>query len=74
MGLGDVTMKLKWSSFICLAAICSVGSPPPTLALEVGDQAPTFSGQSTQGDIHLVDYAGKKNVVLALYFAIFTPV
>lgn len=49
-------------------------SPAASPALDVGDQAPLFTGNSTQGTIALADYQGKKNVVLALYFAVFTPV
>jgi peroxiredoxin Q/BCP len=52
----------------------ALGMPLSTFALEVGDKAPLFEGASTQGDIRLTDYLGKKNVVLALYFAVFTPV
>jgi hypothetical protein len=48
--------------------------PALSFGLDVGDNAPLFSGNSTQGKIQLADYLGKKNVVLALYFAIFTPV
>lgn len=40
----------------------------------VGQPAPDFSGESTFGTIRLGDYAGKKNVILAFYFADFTPV
>jgi peroxiredoxin len=43
-------------------------------ALDVGDSAPVFQALSTQGPIDLKEYAGKKNVVLALYYADFTPV
>lgn len=43
-------------------------------ALEAGDKAPLFKAESTQGTISLNDYLGKKNVVLAFYFADFTPV
>jgi peroxiredoxin Q/BCP len=43
-------------------------------ALEAGDKAPLFKAESTQGTIGLDDYLGKKNVVLAFYFADFTPV
>jgi hypothetical protein len=45
-----------------------------SFALDVGDKAPLFGGHSTQGYIQLSEYLGKKNVVLALYFAVFTPV
>jgi hypothetical protein len=48
--------------------------PAVSFGLDVGDNAPLFSGNSTQGKIQLADFLGKKNVVLALYFAIFTPV
>ena len=48
--------------------------PAESFGLDVGDKAPLFSGNSTQGKIQLTDFQGKKNVVLALYFAIFTPV
>ncbi len=43
-------------------------------ALDVGDPAPDFQGISTQGPISLAGYQGKDNVILALYFAAFTPV
>jgi hypothetical protein len=42
-------------------------------ALEVGMSAPDFSGASTQGPLRLGELRGK-NVVLAFYFADFTPV
>mgnify|MGYP001378756105 CR=1 FL=1 len=43
-------------------------------ALEVGQSVPLFTGESTQGTIHLGDILGEKHVVLAFYFADFTPV
>ena len=48
--------------------------PAESFGLDVGEKAPLFSGNSTQGKLQLIDFQGKKNVVLALYFAIFTPV
>ncbi len=48
--------------------------PSWALSLDVGDTAPVFQAPSTLGLIDLKDYAGKKNVVLALYYADFTPV
>jgi hypothetical protein len=48
--------------------------PPASFALDVGDQAPGFTANSTLGEVSLADYAGKKNVVLPLYFAVFTSV
>ena len=52
-----------------LGAIGSIG----TRSREVGDQAPGFEAPSTRGTIHLADYLGKKSVVLAFYYADFTP-
>ena len=43
-------------------------------ALEVGDEAPLSEGISDKGPIKLIDYRGKKNVVLAFYFADFTSI
>ena len=45
-----------------------------TMAVQVGDEAPDFTAQSTAGKISLSDYRGEKNVVLALYYFINTPV
>ncbi|MFO7982547.1 MAG: hypothetical protein R6V08_03755 [Desulfuromonadales bacterium] len=43
------------------------------VALEVGDPAPDFSAPSTHGEIALSSLFDKGTVVLALYFADFTP-
>ena len=48
--------------------------PASAFALSTGDKAPAFSTPSSQGEISLADYDGKKNVVLALYFAVFSSV
>ena len=48
--------------------------PSWVFALEIGNRAPFFQAPSTQGLIDLEAYAGKKNIVLALYYADFTPV
>jgi cytochrome oxidase Cu insertion factor (SCO1/SenC/PrrC family) len=49
---------------------------PEPLKLKVGDQAPDFTMQYFDGsdrkDVHLSDYRGKKNVVLAFYIFAFT--
>jgi hypothetical protein len=42
-------------------------------ALDIGTPAPDFTGESTQGTIRLSELRGQ-NVVLAFYFADFTPV
>lgn len=49
-------------------------SPGIVLGLEAGDRAPLFEGASTQGQVRLQDFLGKKHVVLAFYFGDFTPV
>jgi hypothetical protein len=43
-------------------------------ALQVGDIAPDFEVQSTQGPLRLGDLVGKGPVVLAFYYLDFTPV
>jgi cytochrome oxidase Cu insertion factor (SCO1/SenC/PrrC family) len=65
---------------------CAQGTPPaaappaavprPTpapLALKVGDEAPDFTLPATDGTkVHLADFRGKSNVVLAFYVLAFT--
>ena len=65
-------MRMKW--FVLIVGICIIGIPLIGHALDVGDKAPFFEAPSTQGTIRLADYQGKKHVVLAFYFADFTPV
>ena len=48
--------------------------PVMAAALEVGDEAPLFEAISDKGPVNLIDYRGRKNVVLAFYFADFSPV
>lgn len=67
-------IKTRTVFLISFIVLTLLWIPTASLGLNVGDQAPLFSGNSTQGIIQLADYIGKKNVVLALYFAIFTPV
>ena len=66
------TSRNMWALIIIAGFIFCM--PIKSLALKVGDKAPHFAGSSTQGKIQLVDYLDKKNIVLALYFAAFTPV
>lgn len=42
--------------------------------LRAGDEAPDFAAESTKGTVSLSQYRGEKHVVLAFYFADFTPV
>jgi cytochrome oxidase Cu insertion factor (SCO1/SenC/PrrC family) len=46
---------------------------PAPLALKVGDEAPDFTLPATDGTkVHLADFRGKSNVVLAFYVLAFT--
>ena len=55
-----------------LAATLWAQAPPKT-HLKVGDMAPDFELQSTQGKkVKLSDFRGQKNVVLAFFPAAFT--
>lgn len=58
---------------VLLAVLFLVTAASSALALNVGDRAPAFTVLSNQGEVSLDDYLGKKNVILAFYFAIFTP-
>lgn len=51
-----------------------VSAAVPAQGLEVGDKAPPFTAESNSGRVTLDDYLGKNNVVLAFYYADFTPV
>ena len=46
---------------------------PGAHALEIGAPAPDFVGTSTKGTLRLSELRGQ-NVVLAIYYADFTPV
>jgi hypothetical protein len=67
-------MKKNLIRFCLTLILCLFLMPASSFALSVGDRAPAFTTPSSQGEISLADYAGKKHVVLALYFAIFTSV
>ena len=54
------------------AAILGLAAAVPAGAAEVGKAAPGFTADSSVGRIALTDYQGKKNVLLAFYFADFT--
>lgn len=53
---------------------CSLLFAANSYALQVGDQAPDFTAQATTGQISLVELLKAGPVVLAFYFADFTPV
>jgi len=54
---------------VLLIAVPSISS-----ALEAGERAPDFEAPSTHGNVILSGFQGKNHVVLALYYADFTPV
>ena len=70
----EYMMKTIRSLMPTLLLVVLLFFPATVLALEVGDSAPNFTAESTRGKVSLADYAGKQHVVLALYFAVFTPV
>jgi len=59
---------------VFLAATVALGlaAAVPARAAQVGTAAPLFEADSSAGPIRLADYQGKKNVLLAFYFADFT--
>ncbi len=64
-------MKIHLIAFV-LAMVTAV--PSFSYALGVGDEAPDFEAPSTHGNVILSEFEGKKHVVLALYYADFSPV
>ena len=58
----------------CLLILGLLLLPAGSFALSIGDKAPAFTTPSSLGEISLADYAGEKNIVLALYFAVFSSV
>ncbi len=59
---------------IALIPVLIMFIPGISSALDAGDKAPGFEASSTHGTVILSEFEGKKNVVLALYYADFTPV
>jgi hypothetical protein len=59
---------------VLMCVVLLLWLPAMAVAVNVGDKAPLFTAESTEGSVSLEEYLGKKNVVLALYFAVFTPV
>jgi thioredoxin-dependent peroxiredoxin len=59
--------------FGCAAAAFAQGQPAPMVELKVGDKAPNFKLQGSDGKTYsLTDFAGKKAVVIAWFPAAFT--
>ena len=59
-------------SIMVFAVFAAAPSIAP--ALSVGDKAPLLEAPSTYGNVILKEFLGKQNVVLAIYYADFTPV
>ena len=67
------TLTLAVLSTAMAATLMGQGQAPPKTHLKVGDMAPDFELQSTQGKkVKLSDFHGKKNVVVAFFPAAFT--
>ncbi len=77
------TRKMRTLGALLLGAMLTVPMASPLMAqgadqpkLKVGDEAPDFKLQYVAGndlkEVHLSDYRGKKNVVLAFYIFAFT--
>ena len=57
----------------CVSAAFAQGQPAPAVELKVGDKAPNFKLQGSDGKTYsLTDFAGKKAVVIAWFPAAFT--
>jgi len=67
------SLPLAVLSTALTATLMAQAPPPPKTHLKVGDMAPDFELQSTQGKkVKLSDFRGQKNVVLAFFPAAFT--
>ena len=71
-------VALSFASTLLAAGTADAQQAQPAIAhtnLKVGDTAPDFTLPDNNGKpVHLADYKGKKNVVLAFFPAAFTPV
>jgi hypothetical protein len=74
IGKGGAMRKSRPPVWLFFALMLNLAMPGLSLGLDIGDKAPGFSGNSTRGTVQLSDFSGERNVVLALYFAAFTPV
>ena len=59
-------------AFLAVTALLGLAAAKPARALEVGAPAPLFEADSSAGPVRLADFQGKRNVLLAFYFADFT--
>jgi len=68
-----LSLAIVLIGLFCLAAFGQAAPAPPQTHLKVGDKAPDFTLNDTEGKpVKLSDYKGKKSVVLAFYVLAFT--
>jgi peroxiredoxin Q/BCP len=60
------------AALLVTTALIGLAAVRPARAVEVAAAAPLFAADSSAGPIRLADYQGKKNVLVAFYFADFT--
>ena len=60
------------AALLVATAILGLAAAIPSRAAQVGAAAPPFVADSSAGPIRLADFQGKKNVLLAFYYADFT--
>lgn len=66
-------MKYRSAPLTVLLAVFALFAAPLSLALEVGDKAPDFTLQASDGKTYsLSDFAGKQPMVIAFFPAAFT--
>jgi peroxiredoxin Q/BCP len=64
-------MRKAWLA--ALALLLMLPALAPAAVLKVGDKAPDFTLPDQNGHpVHLADFKGKKNVILAFYVLAFT--
>ena len=67
------TFRILLACSALAAALSAQQTAPPKTHLKVGDEAPDFSLPDTSNkQVKLSDFRGKKNVVLAFFPAAFT--
>ena len=66
-------MRRTWRSVLFALLALSLSAWASAAELKVGDKAPDFTLPDQNGKaVHLADFQGKKNVVLAFYVLAFT--
>ncbi len=68
-----LTITFLLMCFVAISLFAQTAPAPPQTQLKVGDKAPDFTLNDTDGKpVKLSDYKGKKSVVLAFYVLAFT--